>query len=460
MNIWQLWSSDSDAPHFSLKFKVSASGLVNPTALMQVVVSRNARSLRNSIEINDNGHPASPNKRHTTSSLAEKRGVHGGAGGLPLRCHKYPVSTGKQGSTQLSSPFNHHQPFDCKKFDNMGSTETSKGDLLIATDVIVIGAGFSGLYALHKVRQLGLSVKVIDAGSDFGGTWHWNRYPGARVDTEAPLYALSIPELWKNWTWSERFPAHDELRRYFQFAGATLDTYKDTHFKTIVDGAVYRNNQWNLKIRGGGAATCTYLILSTGSSYKTHFPQFMDLDKYQGQLIHSALYPEAGIDVKGKRVAVIGSGASGIQVVQELAKQDCDLTQYVRTPNIALPMANRQFSAGEQETGKNFYEMLYRNVRNHQSGFPYNAPKGSFGELTKDERNAQLEYLWDRSGFVFLTGNHRDYLLDRETNKFFYDFWLEKTRARIRDDEKREILAPVEQVRSDRSSSFPASKSD
>ena len=190
----------------------------------------------------------------------------------------------------------------------MGSLGASKD---IEADIIVVGGGFSGLYALWKARQLGLSVKLIDAGSDYGGTWHWNRYPGARVDTETPFYSLSIPQLYKSWNWSERFPGHEELRRYFRHCGETLDTYKDTYFNTIVDGVEYVEGRWRLNIREGGEATCKYLILSTGSSYKKHYPSFKDMDKYQGQLIHSAIFPEGGLDVKGKRVAVIGNGATG-----------------------------------------------------------------------------------------------------------------------------------------------------
>ena len=317
----------------------------------------------------------------------------------------------------------------------------------IEADVIVIGGGFGGVYALHKFRELGLSVKMIEAGSYYGGTWHWNRYPGARVDSETPYYQLSIPEVWKDWTFTERFPGHAEIREYFKHVDKVLSLSKDTHFNTIVVKTDYdlKNTQWNLETHDGGVATCKYLVLATGSSYKKHFPDFKDMDKYRGQLVHSAMFPEEGLDVKGKRVAVVGNGATGIQITQELAKEDCQLTAYIRTPNVALPMRQRKMTVIEQECYKTFYNMSFHGAKQCRSGFPYNTKDYSIWEDSEEKRNAYFEEIWNRGGFSFLLSNYRDFLVDKKANKILYDFWASKTRDRIKDPTKREIVVPKDQ---------------
>ncbi|ETN37238.1 uncharacterized protein HMPREF1541_08228 [Cyphellophora europaea CBS 101466] len=327
----------------------------------------------------------------------------------------------------------------------MGSIGSANAALHLSADIIIIGGGFSGLYALYKARELGLTVKLIEAGSDYGGTWHWNRYPGARVDTETPYYSLSIPKLWKTWTWTERFPGHEELRAYFRHCGTTLNAYEDTYFNTVVDGVSFRDGKWHLNIRDEGTAVCKYLVLSTGSSYKRHYPNFKDMEKYKGQLVHSAAFPEGGLDVKGKRVAVIGNGATGVQIVQELAKEDCDLTAYIRTPNIALPMKQRKMSAEEQEAAKSFYGAAFQSAKNCRSGFPYNTTTKLLSEVSEEEWKAQFEELWERGGFSFLLSNYRDFLVSRDVNKVFYKFWAEKVRERMKNPEKRDIVAPLDQ---------------
>jgi cation diffusion facilitator CzcD-associated flavoprotein CzcO len=263
--------------------------------------------------------------------------------------------------------------------------------------------------------------------------------------SETPYYSLSIPELWKKWTWSERFPGHAELRRYFRFVGKTLNAYEDTYFTTIVDGVEHYDGRWHLNLRDSGRASCTYLILSTGSSYKRHYPSFKDMDHYKGHLIHSALYPEEGLDVKGKRVAVIGNGATGVQIVQELAREDCYLTTYIRTPNIALPMHQRPMTVAEQEAAKSFYAAMFTAARNCRSGFPYNPSTQLLSQVTEAEWRAQFQELWDRGGFAFLLSNYRDFLIDRNVNKIFYDWWATHVRARMKNEEKRDIVAPLEQ---------------
>jgi cation diffusion facilitator CzcD-associated flavoprotein CzcO len=315
----------------------------------------------------------------------------------------------------------------------------------IEAEVLVIGGGFGGVYALWKFRQMGLGTKLIEAGSFYGGTWHWNRYPGARVDSETPYYQLSIPEVYKGWTYTERFPGHAEIREYFKHVDKILGLSKDTYFNTIVTKCDYLDNKWHLQLDNGGTAQCKYLILATGSSYKKHFPDFKDMDKYRGSLIHSAMFPEGGVDVKGKKVAVIGNGATGIQIVQELAKEDCELTNYIRTPNVALPMYQRKISDSEQNQQKLFYDMYLKGIKATRSGFPYNTTEASIWDVPEDKRNAYLDEIWNQGGFAFLISNYRDFLTDKEANKKLYDYWASKTQDRIKDPVKRDIVVPPNQ---------------
>ena len=317
----------------------------------------------------------------------------------------------------------------------------------IVTDVLIIGGGFGGMYGLYRMRQLGLTVKLFEAGADFGGTWYWNRYPGARVDSEVPFYSLSIPEVYENWEFTERYPGHQELRNYFKHIDHVLDLRKDACFDTVVTGARYHTDEakWHVQTRDGRQAIASYLICATGSSYKKHIPQLEGLSRYTGQLIHSAAYPGSGLDVKGKRVGVLGSGATGLQIVQELAKEDCDLTTFIRTPNIAIPMRQRKLSHEEQVGNKNLYQSLFNSARQCRSGLPYTPSSSSFHEASPEERRKRYETLWARGGFSFLLCNYRDFLVDRTANQEIYQFWLEKTRSRIQDPFKRDVVAPLEQ---------------
>ncbi|KAK5047060.1 hypothetical protein LTR84_007002 [Exophiala bonariae] len=317
----------------------------------------------------------------------------------------------------------------------------------IVTDVLIIGGGFGGMYGLYQLRQLGLSVTLFEAGSDFGGTWHWNRYPGARVDSETPFYSLSIPEVYKDWTFTERYPDHAELRRYFKHVDKVLDLRKDAHFSTIVVEARYSPEQarWHVRTEDGRLANARYLVSATGSSYKKHFPDFKNLDSYKGKLIHSAAYPETGLDFKNKKVAIIGSGATGVQLVQEIAQEDCDLTAFVRTPNISIPMRQRKLTQEEQDSMKSYYHSLYYSAKRSRTGFPYHAAPKGYHETTPKERHTYYEQLWKRGGFSFLLSCYPEFFVDRVLNREIYQFWASKTRERIRDPFKRDIMVPLEQ---------------
>ncbi|QIW94936.1 hypothetical protein AMS68_000454 [Peltaster fructicola] len=311
-------------------------------------------------------------------------------------------------------------------------------------DAIIIGAGFGGCYALHKFRQLGLRTHLFEAGTAPGGVWHWNRYPGARVDSEIPFYQFSLREVWRDWNWSERFPGHEELRAYFKHVDSVLELSKDISYSSEVVAATYDNDkaQWRVKTQNGSLARCTYLICATGSSIKAHRPDFKDMDKYKGELIHSAQWPEH-FDANGKRIAVVGAGASGVQCVQELTKDAAHLTSYIRTAAISLPMGQRKLGDLEQRANKGMYNAIFKLCRETRQGLGCEAgPPGSMKDVDPAVRERLFEELWARGGFYFAASNYRDYVFDPESNNIIYQFWAKKTRERIKNPTKAAFLAP------------------
>lgn len=318
----------------------------------------------------------------------------------------------------------------------------------IVADFIIVGAGFGGCYALHHLRLQGYSVKIIEAGSDFGGVWHYNRYPGARVDSETPLYQLSLQELSDKFNFSQRFPDHEELRKYFSHLATSLDLRKDAIFNHRITSAKYdiASKTWLLQSIDGLTARCQSVVFASGTTNKAYIPDFPGLDRFEGQVIHPAAWPK-NIDLSGKSIGLVGQGASGLQILQELAKKDCNLTVFIRTPCTGVPMGQREICIKESEGLKNQYQALF-NYAKYQSntGYADNQNTLSFHDVTKEEREELWEILWARGGFGFLTSNYWDYGLDKEANAALYQFWAKKVRQRVTDPVKRDIVAPLEQT--------------
>lgn len=313
-------------------------------------------------------------------------------------------------------------------------------------DILIVGAGFGGIYALHQYRKLGFSLKLYEGASDYGGVWNRSRYPGARVDSELPYYQLAIPEVYNTFSWTERFPGHEELRRYFKHAGKVLDLERDTCFNTVVTGAEFDGSRWTVFTKDGRKTKCTFLVMATGASFKTHRPDFEGLDDYQGELFHSADFPAGGIDVNGKKVGIIGNGATGVQILQEMAKEECELTAFIRTPNLCLPMHQRKAQNGVVDTAEHADEQTFKKVKDTYTGFVFkDVPETKFHEVPEQEREAKLEELWQTGGFAWLQGGWADYLTDEKVNKYYYDFWASRVRARIHDKSKADIVAPLKQ---------------
>ena len=216
-------------------------------------------------------------------------------------------------------------------------------------EIVIVGAGFSGVYQLYRLREEGFNVRLVEAGAGIGGIWHWNCYPGARVDTHCQIYQFSKKELWNDWSWSERFPGWEEMRRYFDYVDEKLDLSKDVDLNTRVTGAEFNEstNEWSLKTDAGGVYRSKFVVLCTGFASKPYMPDVQGIDTFKGELHHTAAWPQTGIDFTGKKVGVIGTGASGIQVAQEASKVASHVTVFQRTPNLYLPMGQASYSEAD-----------------------------------------------------------------------------------------------------------------
>lgn len=199
-------------------------------------------------------------------------------------------------------------------------------------DVLVVGAGFGGLFVLHEMRKLGYQTVVYEAAGGIGGTWRWNVHPGSRVDSEIPAYELSIPEVWKDWTWSTNFPNYEELQKYFAHVDNVLDLSKDCAFNTTIVSAEFceGTGRWTIKAHDGRICRCRFFVVATGFTTKRFVPKFKGLDRFKGKMYHSSAWPTEHIDIRGKRCAVIGTGPSGVQIVQEWSPLVGDLKVFQR----------------------------------------------------------------------------------------------------------------------------------
>ena len=313
-------------------------------------------------------------------------------------------------------------------------------------DAVIIGAGFSGIYLLHKLRDAGFNVLLVDAATDPGGIWHWNCYPGARVDSQIPLYEFSIPEVWKPWTWSERFPGWAELRAYFRHVCDTLNLWPLMRMGSRVESADFDAGRglWNLQLEGGQSVSTRFLLPALGFASKPYIPDIPGIEDFEGEWCHTARWSQEGIDLDGRKVALIGTGASGVQVAQEAAKRAEALILFQRTPILALPMRQERLTREDQEREKHSYPALFEQRRQTSGGFESQSLEVSALEVDEIERNAHFEDLWQRGGLRFWYHNFADLLTNRAANRHAYDFWRDKVRARIADPDLAEKLAPSE----------------
>ncbi|MQA12718.1 MAG: NAD(P)-binding protein [Pseudonocardiaceae bacterium] len=327
--------------------------------------------------------------------------------------------------------------------DQRDAASESAGEL----DAVVVGAGFSGLYMLHRLRDtLGLSARVFEEADDVGGTWYWNRYPGARCDSESYFYSFSdrlSEDLLQEWTWSERFAAQPEILDYLQHVADRYDLRKDIQFSTRVVAAEYDDatGRWDVRTDDGGQVTATYLITAVGCLSSTNLPEFPGRDSFRGDSYHTGTWPHEGVDFTGKRVAVIGTGATGVQAIPEIAEQAAHVYVLQRTPNYDIAAGNRPMDAEDGRKIKANYREIWQTTRETGFGFPYDAPNRTALSVSEDERQQIFAEAWERGGFRLGT-TFNDLLLDADANETASEFLRERIRERVDDPEIAELLSP------------------
>ncbi len=312
-------------------------------------------------------------------------------------------------------------------------------------DVLIIGAGMSGLYQLHRVRELGLSVRVIESGTDVGGTWYWNRYPGARFDSESYTYGFSFSkELLQEWNWSEHFAPQPETLRYIGYVADKFDLRRDILFQRKVTAAHWQETSrtWQLTLDTGERMTSRFLVTAIGALSAPTLPRIEGIESFRGQSCHTAHWPHEPVRFEGKRVAVIGTGATGVQTIQEVAKTAAHLTVFQRTPNWCAPLLNRPITDEEQQRIKASYQEIFQRCRESVSGFVHTPDPRRTKDVSAQEREAFWEKLYAEPGFGIWVGNFRDVLMDREANALMSDFVARKIRQRVKDPAVAEKLIP------------------
>jgi cation diffusion facilitator CzcD-associated flavoprotein CzcO len=305
-------------------------------------------------------------------------------------------------------------------------------------DAVIVGAGFGGAYQLKRLREEGYNVKLIDNATSWGGVWYWNRYPGACVDSTIPHYEFSDPKIWKEWRWKERFPGSEELRQYFEFVAKNWDLNKDAIFSTTVTSTTWdeESSKWLVTTNSGEQFTARYLLLNTGFSAKRHIPNWPGIEKFRGTFVHPSYWPKQEPDLSGKRVAVIGTGSTGIQLAQEMSKVAGEFVLFQRTPHLTLPMKQVEYDGDGQAIPASQYPGFFKKRNETFGGFDFNfLTRGTFDD-SPEKRQETYEELWSKGDFHFWLATYRDMLFDEEANK------EAKVRARIQDPRLQEILAP------------------
>ena len=313
-------------------------------------------------------------------------------------------------------------------------------------DAVVIGAGFSGMYLLKSLRdKLGLKVRVYEAGETVGGTWYWNRYPGARCDSDSYIYCFTWDkQLLHEWEWSERYPEQPEILRYLEHVAERHELKREIRFNTRVTGAEFdeTNNLWKVRTAQGEEATARFLVAAVGSLSDTNVPQFKGLEKFQGKWCHTSRFPHAGIDFTAKRVAVVGTGATAVQAIPEIAQQAKQLTVFQRTANYCVPARNGKVDPALVEARKADYDGVVRRIRQSFFGFEYNFIPKSVLEATPEEREREFDRMWDEGGFAFWLANYQDMFFNQEANDLCADYIKRKIRNTVKDPVVAEKLIP------------------
>jgi cation diffusion facilitator CzcD-associated flavoprotein CzcO len=332
----------------------------------------------------------------------------------------------------------------------MRSPEPATDETITApvdVDVLVVGAGITGIYQLYLAREAGFSVQLLEAGHGVGGTWYWNRYPGARFDSESYTYAyLFSRELFDDWEWQEHFAGQPEIERYLNHVVDRFDLRRHMRFGARVVSADYdeRLGLWTVTDEDGETVRARFLVAATGVLSVPYFPDVPGRDRFAGEAYHTGLWPAEPVDFAGKRVAVVGTGSSGVQIIPLIAHEAASLTVYQRSPNWCTPLNNTPITDEEQAQLRKNFEAMRETLNTSPSGFLHVAHERAAFDDTEEERAAFFEEMWRSPGFSKLTSNYSDVLFDEAANAAWCDFLAEKIRGLVEDPATAAALIPTD----------------
>ncbi|MEU3270547.1 NAD(P)/FAD-dependent oxidoreductase [Saccharomonospora sp. NPDC006951] len=316
-----------------------------------------------------------------------------------------------------------------------------------AFDAVIIGAGFSGLALLHHLREIGLDCTVVEAGDGVGGTWQANRYPGVRTDSEFHYYSFSFSkEVREEWTWSERYPGGKEVLAYLNFVADRLDLRKDIQLRSRVRSAVWDEDsgKWTVNLEDGRTLTGTYLLSGMGVLSQPVYPAIPGIESFTGESYHTADWPREGADLSGKRVGLIGLGASGIQVVPVVAKEAGEFFVFQRTPNYVVETTNEKVSPEWMRHVRENYDEIFEQAAGHPFGVAMEPARYSALEVGQEQRREIFESKWEEGGFHFANECFTDLASNHEASELASEFIRSKIREIVRDPETAELLCPKE----------------
>ena len=311
-------------------------------------------------------------------------------------------------------------------------------------DAVVVGAGFAGMYMLYRLRELGFSVRVFEAGSGVGGTWYWNRYPGARCDVQSMEYSYQFSEeLQQEWSWSEKFSTQPEILRYANHVADRFDLRRDIQFETRVESAHFdaENDTWKIETDRGDSLRARYCVMATGCLSSHNVPDFPGLSDFEGEVLHTGTWPHEPVDFSGKRVGIIGTGSSGIQSIPVVAEQAEHLTVFQRTANFSIPAHNGPLDREYEAAIKGQYSQFRAQNALMPAGLQTQPNEDCALSVSAEERQAVYEDRWQRGGLPFVVA-FADLGLNPEANETAADFIRAQIRASVSDPEVAELLCP------------------
>ena len=312
-------------------------------------------------------------------------------------------------------------------------------------EVVILGAGVSGIYQLYRLVQLGVNVTVVEAASDLGGTWYWNRYPGARFDSESYTYGYSFSkELLQEWDWPERFSAQPDTLRYLNHVANKFDLRRHMQFNCKVRAAHYdeEHNLWRLYLENGREITTRIIVTGLGLLSAPTMPRIPGIDTFQGQSFHTYYWPQEKIELAGKRVAVIGTGATGVQVISEIADKVGELTVFQRRPNWCAPLNNSKLTPAQMADIKSRYDEIFATCLRTPGGFEHEPDRRGFYEVSREERVVLWDKLYGEPGFGIWLSNFREIFTDEVANAEFSEYIAARIRQRVKDPALADQLIP------------------